>query len=77
MNKYIFAMPPIYEAIKNLIELKVHPQAIAEQCVNKYKIEIRLYKMPLDMMIEFYQSIAEGMWFQKYGNHDYILTDKE
>jgi len=77
INKYIFGMIPIYEAMKNMVELKMHPEEIARVAVSKYRLEIRLYKMPIDMMIEFYQSIAEGMWFQKYGNHDYITKDKE
>jgi len=68
----------IYEAIKNMIEIKIHPDEIAAECVARnYRIEIRMYEFTPKSLYRFYLNMAEMAWYMKYGNHDYSLTKTE
>lgn len=77
-NKYIFGIIPIYEAIDNFVELKIHPVKIGVKMYNKgYRLEVKLHSVNKLMLTEFYQCLAEQAWYTKYRNHDYINNTKE
>lgn len=71
-NKYIFARQLIYEAIKNSVKAGIKPRQIANECFGKYRLEITMNDVPQDMILKFYEVLAEQCWFAVYNNHEYI-----
>lgn len=73
MRKYDDVMRSVYQTIRNKVELKQKPEAIAVDIVNQYPTFVRFYDVSNDMQLEFIKAIAEQCWFDKYGDFNYII----